>query len=57
MNSAAHQEVAYQVTINVTITLTALMEVTRRDVAVAMKLKAVSPISQAFTEVNAIVFW
>ena len=42
MNSAAHQEVAYQTTIFVTIMMTALMEVTRMVVAVAMELMAVA---------------
>ena len=51
MNSAAHQEVAYQTTIYVTMMMTALMEVMRMVVTVAMELKAVE------TEVNAIVFW
>ena len=41
MNSAAHQEVAYQITIYATIMMTALMEVMRMVVAVAMELKAV----------------
>ena len=41
MNSAAHQEVAYQITIYATIMMTALMEVMRTIVAAAMELKAV----------------
>ena len=44
MNSAAHQEVAYQITIYATIMLTALMEVMRMVVAVVkgveMEVKA-----------------
>ena len=51
MNSAAHREVAYQSTLYVTVILTALMEVMRMDVAMAMKLKAVE------TEVNATALW
>ena len=51
MNLAAHQEVAYQITIYATIMLTALMEVMRMDVAMAMKLKLVE------TEVNATALW
>ena len=48
MNSAAHQGVAYQTTIYVTIMMTALMEVMRMVVAVA---KAVE------MEVNAKGLW